>query len=225
MENTMASTVRDVLTPDVETISPDDTVMSARRRMESQTVRSLIVVEDGRPVGVVAWRSLGQLDGSTLIRDAMKTGVPTVRADTRVDALEHTLANADVDFDRFPVVDENGTLVGEVPRAAVTKRDVMTDEATRPLRSMSAADEATSAPALHVEQGMTVVGPEGRKIGTVDQVELNAEGAISGFTVKHGLLGRHSKRLPVDVIVGTRDNDLLVTIGDTEFKMLADIES
>ncbi len=223
MENSPVSTVRDLLIPDVDTISPEDTVMSARRRMESQTVRSLVVVEDDRPVGVVRWRALGKLDGGTPIREVMETGVPTLSGDMAVDSLGDVLAGSDVDYDRFPVVDENGVLIGEVPRAAVTKRGVATDDATRPLQSMSEADEVVDAPALHVEQGMNVIGSDGDKLGTVDHVEVNAEGAISGFTVKHGLFGRHSKRLPVDVIVGTRDNDLLVTIGDTEFKMLADI--
>lgn len=225
MENVQGSTVRDLLVPDVDTISPDDTVMSARRRMESQTIRSLLVVEGDRPVGVVRWRALGQADNMTPIRDVMQTGVPTLSVDTAVDSLGDVLAGSDVDFDRFPVVDENGVLIGEVPRAAVTKRGIATDQTTRPLQSMSDADEATDAPALHVEQGMNVVGPDDDKIGTVDQVEVNAEGAISGLTVKYGLLGRHSKRLPVDVITGTRDNDLLVTVGSTEFKFLADIDS
>lgn len=225
MENTPVSTVRDLLIPDVDTISPDDTVMSARRRMESQTIRSLVVVESDRPIGVVRWRALGQADNATPIREVMQTDVPTFNVDTTVDSLGDVLAGSDVDFDRFPVVDENGVLIGEVPRAAVTKRGVITDETTRPLQSMSEADEASSAPALHVEQGMNVIGPDDDKIGTVDQVEVNHEGAISGFTVKHGLFGRHAKRLPVDVIIGTRDNDLLVTIGSLEFKMLADIDS
>lgn len=225
MENAPISTVRDLLVPDVDTISPDDTVMAARRRMESQTVRSLLVVDGDRPVGVVRWRALGQADNTTPIRDVMQTDVPTLRADATIDSLGDALADSDVDYDRFPVVDENGALIGEVPRAAVTKRGVVTDDATRPLQSMSVADEATTAPALRVEQGMHVIGPDEDKIGTVDQVELNYEGAISGFTVKYGLLGRHAKRLPSDVIIGTRDNDLLVTVGSTEFKFLADVDS
>lgn len=224
MEHNPTASIRDLIMPDVDTIHPDDTVVAAKRRMEAQTIRSLLVVEDDRPVGVVRWRVINSADGSMLIRDVMEANVPTIPVDSSMDSIGGLFSGADVDYDRLPVVDENGVLVGELPRGAVTKRGVATEEATRPLQSMSEADEVATEPALHIERGMNVIGADDDKLGTVDDVELNAEGAISGFTVKHGLLGRHSKRLPVDVIVGTRDKDLLVTIGNTEFKMLADIE-
>lgn len=223
MENASESTVRDLLIPDAETISPDETVMSARRRMESQSTRSLLVVEDDRPIGIVSWKALGQAESATPIRDVMNADVPTIDADASLASLDSLLSGSDFAFDLLPVVDENGVLLGEVSRATVTKRTKVTEDVTRPLRSMSEADEMTTEPALHIEHGMHVIGMDGVKIGNVDQVEVNDEGAISGFTVKYGMLGRHSKRLPSDVIAGTRDSDLLVAIGQVEFKMLTDI--
>ena len=58
---------------------------------------------------------------------------------------------------------------------------------------------------------------------TVDLIEMTPEGTISQFTVKYGMLGRHSKRLPADVITGVSGNDVNVTIDQQEFKMLADV--
>jgi len=223
MESVSGSMIRDLVNPVAETISPDETVMTARRRMESQAIRSLLVVENDRPIGLVSWRGLGQQDGGVPIRQVMQSGLPALTDDMSINDAASVLAGSDVDFDQLPVVNESGVLIGEVPRSAIMKRGVEADAATRPLRSMSEPDEAVSAPAIHIEQGMNVIGPDNDKLGSVDHIEVSPDGAISAFSVKYGLLGRHSKRLPVDVIAGTREDDLLVTIGQTEFKMLADV--
>jgi CBS domain-containing protein len=222
MENVTASTVSDLMIPQVDTIALDEPVLTARRRMESQTSRSLIVVDGDRPVGVIQWRGLAQLEGSTLIRDVMQTEFPIVRPEMSLNDLRDRLADQDVDFDHIPVVDEGGTLIGEVPRGSITKREVAADASTQPV--VSGPDSSTSAgPAIHLEEGMKVVGVTGSKLGSVDQVELNSEGYISHFTVKYGLLGRSSKRLPADVIRDVSDNTVNLTIDSPEFKMLADV--
>jgi hypothetical protein len=190
--------------------------------MESQTSRSLIVVDGDRPVGVVQWRGLAQADGSTLVRDVMHTEFPVLHPGMSIDSLRESLSGQDVDFDHLPVVDENGTLVGEVPRGSITKREVTADASTQPI--VSGPDASSSAgPAIHLEEGMKVVGSGGSKLGSIDQVELNSEGYIAHFTVKYGLLGRSSKRLPADVIRDAGDNTVTLTIDSVEFKMLSDV--
>ena len=52
------ASVREACTTDLETLSPDDSIEDAIRRMEQANVRRLPVVEDGKPVGIV---SLGDL--------------------------------------------------------------------------------------------------------------------------------------------------------------------
>jgi CBS domain-containing protein len=52
------ASVREAATTDVETLSPDDSVEDAIKKMEQADVRRLPVVEDGKPVGIV---SLGDL--------------------------------------------------------------------------------------------------------------------------------------------------------------------
>jgi CBS domain-containing protein len=50
--------IGDVCTGDVESVSPDEPISDAVRRMEQRDVRRLPVVEGGRPVGIV---SMGDL--------------------------------------------------------------------------------------------------------------------------------------------------------------------
>jgi CBS domain-containing protein len=52
------ASVREAATTDLETLSPDDSVDDAIKKMEEANVRRLPVVEDGNPVGIV---SLGDL--------------------------------------------------------------------------------------------------------------------------------------------------------------------
>jgi CBS domain-containing protein len=46
--------VRDILSTNVSTIAPDETVEEAMRRMTEKRIRHLPVVEDGRVVGIVS---------------------------------------------------------------------------------------------------------------------------------------------------------------------------
>lgn len=57
-ENPEDASVREVATTDVQTLSPDDSIDDAIKKMEEGDVRRLPVVEDGKPVGIV---SLGDL--------------------------------------------------------------------------------------------------------------------------------------------------------------------
>ena len=50
--------IRDVLVPAVDIVRPDESVRVVHRRMEGEALRSLIVVDEGRPVGVIQWRDI-----------------------------------------------------------------------------------------------------------------------------------------------------------------------
>jgi CBS domain-containing protein len=224
MENVTSASIGDLLTPSIDTITPDDTVTVAKRRMESQTARSLIVVDGNRPVGVIQWRGLARHDGSELVRDVMQTEFPVLRAGMSVDEVRSYLSGVDVDLDHLPVVDESGTLLGEVPRGMITKSETATNAATEAIVAGPEADAARdSQPQVHLEQGMKVVGAAGKNLGSVDEIDLNAEGHISHFTVKYGMLGRNSKRLPADVINRVEGNEVHLSLDQPEFKMLADV--
>lgn len=222
MEN-VSSTIGDLIVTSVDTISPEETVSTARRRMESQTSRSLIVVEADRPVGVIRWRGLAQAEGSEPVRSVMATSVPVLRADMSVLEARDYLTGIDVDFDHLPVIDDTGTLIGEVPRQAITKSEMMTDEAEGDAIGGAEADRSDVIH-VHLEEGMKVVGEGGSKLGTISDVNLTPTGNIGSFVVKHGLFGRNMKRLPADVIESVSGDTVHVRISSMEFKMLADVE-
>jgi CBS domain-containing protein len=224
MENVSSASIGDMLTDSIDTITPDDTVTVAKRRMESQTSRSLIVVDGNRPVGIVQWRGLARHDGNAMVRDVMQTEFPVLRSGMSVDEVRSYLSGMDVDIDHLPVVDESGMLLGEVPRGMITKSETATNAATQAVVAGPDADPTRdSQPHVHLEQGMKVVGASGKNLGSVDQVDLSAEGHISHFTVKYGMLGRNSKRLPADVINTVEGNEVHVALDQPEFKMLADV--
>jgi predicted transcriptional regulator len=222
MEDVTGSSVADLVTDAFDTITPDETIAAARRRMESQTSRSLIVVEADRPVGIVQWRGLSQHDSDAAVRSVMATAIPILRADMSVSEVRDYLSGMDVDYDHLPVINEEGRLIGEVPRRLITKSETSTRSATEEAIGGAEADRS-DVMRVHLEEGMKVVGARGNKLGTIDQVALNAEGHISHFTVKYGLLGRNSKRLPSDVLSDVSGDTATLSIDQQEFKMLADV--
>ena len=60
--NPRTTTVRSILSGNLETLSPDDTIEVATARMRAANVRRLPVLENGRPIGIV---SLGDLSLAT----------------------------------------------------------------------------------------------------------------------------------------------------------------
>lgn len=224
MENVTSASIGDMMTQSIDTISPDETVTVAKRRMESQTSRSLIVVDANRPVGIIQWRGLARREGNEMVRDVMLTEFPVLRAGMTVDEVRSYLSGVDVDLDHLPVVDESGMLLGEVPRGMITKSETATNAATESVVAGPEADPTRdSQPRVHLEQGMKVIGASGKNLGSIDLVDLNSEGHIGHFTVKYGMLGRHSKRLPADVINRIEGNEVHLSLDQMEFKMLADV--
>lgn len=220
--DTASNTIDGLMIGEITTITPEETVTMARRRMESQTARSLIVVESDRPIGIVQWRGLNQFDANAPVRDVMQTEFPILRSGMSVDEVRDYLTGMDVDLDRLPVVDAGGMLIGEAPRSAITKSETATEAATE--RVVPGPEADRDVPTLRLEQGMTVKGDAGHKLGTVGVVDLNPEGAIAHFTVKHGMLGKHYKRLPADVVQSVEGDTVNVNLDSAEFKMLADID-
>jgi len=77
--------VRDVMTRDVIVIEPDRTVLEAAKRMALKRIGGLVVVEHGRPIGLVTdrdilWKvtSKGANPSKVLVREIMTSPVSTV---------------------------------------------------------------------------------------------------------------------------------------------------
>jgi CBS domain-containing protein len=118
-----ADLARGVMTGDVITVTPDDSVGEALRRMIDHDIGAVVVIEDGSPVGMFTERDVTRrvLAGGDLLHrkvsEVMSAPVVTVGADAEVVEI-FQLMNARK-IRRIPIV-ESGALVG-----IVTERDLL----------------------------------------------------------------------------------------------------
>lgn len=102
----------------VVTVDPDATVVQAARLMNTHRIGSLVVVADGRPVGIFTERDVltrivaaEKNPATTRVRDAMTDRVLTCTPETSLEAVRHTMRAERVRH--LPVV-EDGKLCGMV---------------------------------------------------------------------------------------------------------------
>jgi CBS domain-containing protein len=109
--------IRDVMTPNPQTVSPEDSIQNAARIMRDHDTGVVPVVENGRPVGLVTDRDIvvravaedGQL--SRPVREIVSGGVIT--ASPEMSTREAADLMSEHQVRRLPVV-ENERLVGIV---------------------------------------------------------------------------------------------------------------
>ena len=113
------TTVADVMTRDVRTMSPGDSVVDAARCMDEMNVGVIPVCEDGRLVGIVTDRDIvvrgvaQQGEVRTMkIADVMSAHVRCAREDDEVDKVLSEMAEAQIR--RVPVVDGEQRIIGIV---------------------------------------------------------------------------------------------------------------
>jgi len=111
------ATVADVMTSDVRSMRPQDSLADAARVMDELNVGVVPVCEGDRLVGVVTDRDIvvrglaRDLDPKQCkLTDVMSGHVRTARADDDVDEVLSEMANAQIR--RMPVVDAGDKLVG-----------------------------------------------------------------------------------------------------------------
>jgi CBS domain-containing protein len=114
------TTVADVMTRDVRTMAPDDSVVDAARCMDELNVGVIPIVDGEKLVGMVTDRDIvvrgvaaqqGELK-SMKLADVMSGHVRCAREDDDVDRVLGEMAEAQIR--RLPVVDGNQKLVGIV---------------------------------------------------------------------------------------------------------------
>ncbi len=115
---------------DVHTVRPSQTVAEAIKQFVMSRIRSVVVTDHGKVVGVLTIRDilmrLDQRGGAALkeqVKDAMTTDVISVTPQTTLDEAEDIFARNQ--FHHLPVVEngkENGELVGLITPADVLLR-------------------------------------------------------------------------------------------------------
>jgi len=108
-----AATARDVMTTDVVSVAPGDTVDEAARLLTFHEVSGLPVCDAGRVVGVLSEADLIGKSGST-VGDVMTAPALTVSESTTLERVAELLTQQRIR--RVPVVGPGGNLVGIVAR-------------------------------------------------------------------------------------------------------------
>ncbi len=115
----MAGTLRDVMTRDVETVNPEDTLRECAEKMRALNVGPIPVCENGKLVGMITDRdivvravALGHDPASTKVRDVMTDDVETCSQDASVE--EAAKLMKDKQIRRVLVLDDNQKLAGIV---------------------------------------------------------------------------------------------------------------
>jgi CBS domain-containing protein len=113
-------TIQDIMTCDVQFVSPEDSVRRAAQLMDEFNVGSIPVCDGPKLVGMITDRDItvrstaaGQEPGSTRVGDVMSTDVRTCYASQSVDEVLGQMG--DVQIRRVPVVDQQShSMVGIV---------------------------------------------------------------------------------------------------------------
>jgi CBS domain-containing protein len=104
-------TIQDVMTRDVQSISPQETVQRAAQMMDELNVGAIPVLDGQKLVGMITDRDItvrstaaGQAPGEARVGDVMSTDVRTCAPNQTVDEVLDQMG--DVQIRRVPVVDE-----------------------------------------------------------------------------------------------------------------------
>ncbi len=142
-------TIQDVMTRDVQCISPEDSVRKAAQMMDQFNIGSIPVVDGEKLVGMITDRDItirstaaGNAPETTRVGDVMSTEVRTCKATQSVEEVLAEMGN--VQIRRVPVVDQTShNLVGIVSLGDMaTKQSKGTEQALEEISAPSDPDRA-----------------------------------------------------------------------------------
>ncbi len=136
-------TIQDIMTPDVQTISPQESVRRAAQLMDELNVGAIPVCDGDRLVGMITDRDItvrstaaGQAPDQTCVADVMSTDVRTCFSNQQVDEVLGQMG--DVQIRRVPVIDEQShqlvgiVSLGDMATKHSAKIDATLDEISTP---------------------------------------------------------------------------------------------
>lgn len=142
--------IQDVMTRDVRTVSPQDSVQRAAQMMDELNVGAIPVCEGEKLVGMITDRDItvrstaaGQAPGSTRVQDVMSTDVRTCTTNQTVDEVMGQMGA--VQIRRVPVLDEHShRMVGIVSLGDMaTKHSAGVDHTLDEISSPSKPDRSS----------------------------------------------------------------------------------
>jgi CBS domain-containing protein len=136
--------VQDIMTRDVTTVNPDQTVQQVARLMAQLDVGALPVGENDRSVGMVTDRDIairGLADGkgpNAKVRDVMTPEIKYCFADQEIDEISANMA--DIQVRRLPVLDHDKRLIGIISLCDIA----VSDDPDRAAEALSGISRPTS---------------------------------------------------------------------------------
>ncbi len=111
------------------TLSPQDTVSDALALLPKRAHRAAVVLEDGKPVGVVTEADCTGVDRFTQVADAMSTDMVTLKHTMEPREAFDVLASSR--YRLAPAVDDDGELVGILTRTGALRSTIYTPAVDR----------------------------------------------------------------------------------------------
>ena len=133
--------ISDVMTTELETVTPDQTAKDAAGFMLSADTGSIPVCDNGKVIGMITDRDIavrGVAEGrgpETSVRDLMSKDIVCAREDDDVASIAQKMSDSQVR--RLPVVDANQKLVGMVSLGDLS-RETDNGAANKALEGVSA---------------------------------------------------------------------------------------
>ncbi|MBZ5748976.1 CBS domain-containing protein [Metabacillus rhizolycopersici] len=140
------NTIRDCMTTNIATVSPNQTVKEAAAIMNQQNVGSIPVVDSGQLKGIITDRDITTRttaegrDGNTPISQVMSTNL--VSGHTSMSASEAAKVMAQHQIRRLPIV-ENNQLVGIVALGDLATDQMSNEAAGEALTNISEQHKTT----------------------------------------------------------------------------------
>lgn len=206
---TIASFVR---TPYM-TVGALDPVRLARRRMESDSLRSLPVVQGERYVGVIDWQTVRHLSGQELdlpVARYAREDIPTLTDNTTIaEAMSAFRTVNVVSHGLLPVLDRGRRLKGQLEREEF--QGLMEDSSGNiTVRKDPTAHLVTGPNVPRV--GAKVISSNGKKLGTF-QRHVEDRGRPRWIEVRHGILWKKRNRyVPLVAIDHQSPSEIVLTI-------------
>ena len=121
----MAQTIREFMTENPRTVSPDETIQDAAKIMRDEDTGVVPITEGENLTGVITDRDIAiravaeGRDGQTTVREVASQDLVTIDPQQELDEALRLMAQHQVR--RLPVVEEDGRLVGIVSQADVAR--------------------------------------------------------------------------------------------------------
>jgi CBS domain-containing protein len=133
--------VKEIMTKDVATLNPDDTVVRAAQLMKQYNIGSIPVCRDEHVIGVITDRDIalrsvasGENGRNQTVREVMSSNPVLINSETDVHDAVRIMSERQVR--RLPVV-ENNNLVGIVALGDLAVESILVDNAGEALSNIS----------------------------------------------------------------------------------------